>query len=394
MLLTDKYSPKKLDDLQGNDNVKSRVRQWMLNWLANKPSRPLLLWGPPGIGKTAMTYALAKEYDLDVLEMNSSELRNKKRIIQVIQGATLAGSLTGNAKIILIDDIDNIQSRKDFGGASAIVSILRDCQSPVILTAANAWDRKLSGIRGECESLEMKRIGKLAVNKVLEKIVTAENLKTPKVTLDSIAQASNGDVRSAINDLQAMHTGSRDREKDIFQRVRKLFKATTFKEAKESIAGGVDLDIFKLWVDENIPIEYDDPLDVAAAYSQLSRADIYEGRIRRTYWKFLRYALDLETAGVALAKQKPYRKFTRYQFPGYLRSMSSSMQRRAMLKKIGLKIGAVVHANRREALHYLPLLREMSKGNEDQLMKLYDLEEDELAFIMETSPRKIRTRKK
>ena len=77
MLLTDKYAPKKLDDLLGNDEARARVRQWVLNWIAGRKQRPLLLHGPAGVGKTGTACALAKEFELDLIEMNASELRNK-----------------------------------------------------------------------------------------------------------------------------------------------------------------------------------------------------------------------------------------------------------------------------------------------------------------------------
>ncbi|MFH0737163.1 MAG: hypothetical protein V1827_01015, partial [Candidatus Micrarchaeota archaeon] len=85
-----------------------------------------------------------------------------------------------------------------------------------------------------------------------------------------------------------------------------------------------------------------------------------------------------------------YRKFTKYAFPGYLKSMSRSMERRAMLKSIGLKIGARVHANRRHALEYLPLIKEFAKKDPEKLMDFYNLSEDEMAFILETSVSRVK----
>ena len=390
MLLTNKYAPKKLEEIEGNDEILTRVRQWLLNWLAGKAGRALFLWGPAGTGKTATAYAIANEYDLTIIEMNSSELRDGKRVARILQGATLAGSLSGRQKLLLVDDIDSIQARHDFGGGAAIVALLKECSLPVIVTATNAWEKKLGNIRNECELLEMKRIGKIGVKRVLEQIIKAEKIEIDSEIIDLIVQDSNGDVRSAINDLQAQRSSMRDREKDIFQRIRKLFKASTVNEARAAVEGDVDLDLFKLWIDENIPIEYEEKEDIAQAFAWLSRADIFEGRIRKSYWKYLKYAIDLETAGVALAKQKVYRKFTKYMFPAYLRAMASSMQRRAMLKSIGTKIGAKVHTNRIEALHYLPLLKEISKNREQELALMYNLEEEELAFLIGTSPDKVR----
>jgi replication factor C large subunit len=393
MLLTQKYSPKKLDDMIGNDEQRGRVRQWMLNWISGKKQRALLVYGPTGIGKTASAMAVAKEYDLDLIEMNASELRNKSRIERVLHGATMAGSLTGNGKLLLIDDVDALAGRKDFGGAGAISKILAESACPIIVTATDIWDKNLTGIRTECEIVEMKKVSKPAIRKLLMRVVETEKIDAKAELLELIAENSAGDVRAALNDLQAMGSGFRDREKDIFNRVRSIFKAKDYAEAKEAVSGDIDYEILKLWMDENIPYEYLKKEDLALAYNWLSRADIFDGRIRKSNWKFLKYSIDLSTVGVSLAKAEPYRSFTKYSFPSYLREMSRSVARRMILKKIGLKIGHKVHANRKESLDYVPLIQDQGKVEPDAVANYYEFEEEELAFIMETSPGKVRKKK-
>ena len=170
---TVKYSPKKLEELAGNDDKIEYVKQWMLQWLSGKKRKPLLVWGPPGVGKTSLAYALSREYDLDLIEMNASELRNKGRVERVLGGASLAGSLFGRGKIILIDDADVLAGKADFGGGSAISGFLRESAVPVIVTASDIWDKKLSGIRAECEALELKRVSKVAIRKIVDHVAKA-----------------------------------------------------------------------------------------------------------------------------------------------------------------------------------------------------------------------------
>jgi len=66
------------------------------------------------------------------------------------------------------------------------------------------------------------------------------------------------------------------------------------------------------------------------------------------------------------------------------------MERRAMLKAVGTKIGRRVHSNRRDALEYLPLLKELGKTHSQEIMDLYEFSEEELAFILETSVSKVK----
>lgn len=390
MLLFMKYSPKKLDDLAGNEEARTRIRQWILNWMRGKKQRPLLIHGPTGIGKTSVAYALMKEYDLELLEMNASDLRNKEHIERVLNNALSAGSLSGKGKIILIDDVDALQ-RADAGGAYAVVKILKANAHPIIVTASDIWEKKLAGIRAECEQIPLRRVSKPTIAKVLRRIADSENMDVSEDSIiERIADGANGDVRSAINDLHAMTLGMRDREKDIYDRVRTVFKATNYLDAKKASQGDVEYNFLKLWIDENIPAEYEGE-DVAKAYNMLSRADVFEGRIpRRNNWTFLKYLIDLMTVGVALSKKQPYRKFTKYQFPRYLKEMSASSARRAMLKEIGKKIGELAHCNKKDALEYLHLLRHWSEKDHEAVMEKYRLTEEEIAFILEVTVEEIK----
>lgn len=392
MLLTHKYAPSSVDAMIGNEDAREHAKQWMLNWIAGKRRKPLLVHGPTGVGKTSLAYALASQYDMEIIEMNASELRNRGRVERILTGATLAGTLSGKGKILLVDDVDALAGRKDSGGSGAIVSVLSECSMPVVVTATDIWDKKLAPVRNACEQLALKKVGKAAIAKLLAVIAAREGMEAGPERIAAIAESCGGDVRSAINDLQAGGHGGRDREVDIFERVRRIFKAERYSEARDAMQGDVDYELVKLWVDENIPNEYEDKADVAAAYRMLSRADIFEGRIRKSNWHLLRYTIDLATAGVALCKARQYRKFTRYNFPAYLKEMSASMARRAMRKKIGEKIGARVHSNRSEALEYVPLIQAIMRAHGDSVRSYYDFDEDELAFIMETSVSRVKAR--
>ncbi len=396
MLYTVKYAPKKLADVVGNHDRIEQIRQWILHWISGKKRRPLLVWGPPGIGKTSLAYALSGEYDLDVIEMNASELRDKGRVEKLTAGTMLAGSLFGRTRLVLIDDVDMLAGRKDSGGSAAISKFLKENPCPILLTASDIWDKKLAGIRNDCETMEFKKISKVSITKLLESIARHEHLSLDGSVLSNIAEGAGGDIRAALNDLHCLAPSDRDREKDIFNIVRTILKATSYAEVRNVTAGGIDYDFIKLWIDENIPHEYTEANDRANAYSCLSMADIFDGRIRKSKWQLLKYSIDLSTAGVALAKEKPYHKFTKYSFPSYLRRMSQSMARRAVVRSIGLKLGMRLHTSWRDALVFLPLIKHFASDHPERVMGFYDLDDEELAFIMETSASRLksRTRKK
>lgn len=382
MLFSQKYiMPKTIDEIAGNDEAKAQIKQWLINWLQKKKQKPLLIHGPTGIGKTTIPYTLKKEFDIEIIELNTSDLRNAERVQQVLGNAGTASSLSGKNKLLFIDDIDLLQ-QKDRGGMAAILAVLKTSTFPIILTATDIWGKKLSEIRKATAQIALKRPSKFTIAKILKNIAKEQGITN--VDIMFIAENSNGDLRSAIIDLQAGANESRDRQKDIFERMKLIFKSMKYAEARKASFGDIEHDILKLWVSENIFLEYTHKIDAALAYSFLSRADIFDGRIKkRQCWDFLRYSNDLLTAGTALAKKEKYHKFVHYQFPNYLKIMSASITRRRMLKDLGHKISKKLHCNWKEGLDFIPILKHIL--DKHPLAKnFYQFDEKEVDLIFKT----------
>ncbi|MGB8308466.1 MAG: AAA family ATPase, partial [Methanoregula sp.] len=116
----EKYRPEHLADIVGNTSSVRQMAEWARTW--NTRSKPLLLYGKPGIGKTSSVYALCRDMNWDIIELNASDQRTAAIIERVAGEGSATASLTGSLrKLIVMDEADNLQGTADRGGAKAII---------------------------------------------------------------------------------------------------------------------------------------------------------------------------------------------------------------------------------------------------------------------------------
>ncbi len=372
MLWTEKYSPKKVSEVMGQKKPVEQFTLWYQNW---KPGKKAALFaGPPGVGKTCLTEALALEKNLEVIELNASDYRTSSQIKEVIGQSMKQYSLFKKGKIFLIDEIDGLSGRKDRGGPGEIVKIIQESKFPIVLTVNDKWSPKLSKLKTHYQLINFGKVNFWGMVKRLEEICQKENIKCSKDILKQLAKRSEGDLRSAINDLEMLSKGkkeivvkdleslgNREREENVFDALKIIFKTKSPIAARMSIQNvSKPPDEIFWWIEQNIANEYEKPEEIAKAYEMLSRADTFRGRIsRRQYWKLLKYMIDLMTAGVALSKKEMYRKFSKYEYPDRIKYFGMTKFKRAKEKVQLLKLSEELHCStkkiRTEFLPYFNL---------------------------------------
>ncbi|NPA97273.1 MAG: replication factor C large subunit [Crenarchaeota archaeon] len=386
-----KYRPKRIAEVVDQEEAKAKFVEWLRRW-PNVPKRAALLYGPPGCGKTSLVEAAANEFGYEVIEMNASDFRRKTDIERIAKRAATTASLFGTSKkkLILLDEVDGIAGREDLGGLEAIIQLIKISPSPIVMTANDPWDQRLKPLRDVSELIQFKRLPKRDVVRVLKMICQKEGLVCEEQALEYIAERSEGDLRSAINDLQAVGEGygkvtlslvrelvkPRDREHDPFETLRNIFSARYAWQAKLALSQSqLDYDQAKLWLLENIPLQYTDPEDRARALEALSKADVYLGRIIRTGdWGLLAYAIDLMTAGVALAARNNPRdkyRWVKYSFPQRLLLLSRTKELRSIRDDIAKIVASHMHISMSQAKsEVLPLLMAIFRSNPEYAARI------------------------
>ena len=397
--LTIKYKPKTAKDIIGQDSAVRKLRGFVDGFKGQKKNAALA-YGPSGTGKTISAHIIAKELDLEILEINASDVRNAEQINSLLGSAIGQQSLFAKGKLILVDEIDGLSGSKDRGGLQAIVTLIESSSYPIILTATNPWDNKFSTLRRRSELIEFQPLDYMAIFEILKNICSREGIKFEDDILKGLSRRSGGDARASINDLQTIsmeakeltkksleELGERNRMDSIINALMKVFKGTDPKVAIGAFVNvDEDLDEQLLWIDENLPKEYLNPEDLAKAYDKLSKADIFSRRIRRwQHWRFLIYINALITAGIAVSKKEKYRHYVEYKPTTRLLKLWWAKQRNMKKKAIAEKIASRTHTSTKDALKntmpYFQFTFKKSQAFRNRVIDELDLSSEEVEWL-------------
>ncbi|MCD6477239.1 MAG: replication factor C large subunit [Candidatus Aenigmarchaeota archaeon] len=370
MRLLDKYKPETKEEIVGQKSSMLKILDFINNF---KPGKALLIYGSTGTGKTLIPQIIAKEQNKQLLEINASDTRTADYIKTVVKPAIQSISFFNKGKIILIDEIDNMTS-KDKGGIEEIIKLIKESKYPIILTANDAYNPKLRNLRNYCELLQIKKINSLSIEKKLKEIAKKENILIKDSIIKEISRKSNGDLRSAINDLETISiTGkiiiendldNRERKDNIFNVLKALYQNKNIKDNMEAIRkSDKKLEDIFWWIEENITNEFKDNKEIAKAFEILSQADIFYQYIRKTRnYRFYYYIANL-LSSISLVRDMDNKKFVSYKPPQRLIILGKTKSQRQELDNLCQNIGKKLHCSKSKIMQQLPYLRVIMNKN-------------------------------
>ena len=399
LLWVERYRPKKIEDIIGNEEAKATFIEWLKSKRRSK--KAVLLYGPPGVGKTALVNAAAKEFGFITIEMNASDTRSEKAINAIAKPATSFVALdtfsaVSKGNLLFLDEVDGIAGNEDRGGVSAIIKIVEESRVPVIMAANDPDIDKLRPLKKVCLLIRFQQIRVPLIIALLQKICLLEHVKAEFEALERVAQNSRGDVRSAINDLQSiseengvltlqdtMMLSSRNKDISMDETLRGFFSAKSVAEASSLLSrSGVDYDDFLLSVSDNLPRRYTNPEELAAAYDFVSQADVFRGRIGTEYWHLLKYFFNSlsEAASVAPESYKPFEFISP---PIRIITLFWTKGKRTMLDGICGKIGAQCHVSHSIAKHdFVPFVKSILQNQKSSsLASWFKFTPEEVDFL-------------
>ena len=294
MMWSEKYRPQSVSAMIGNEDARSAITEWFAKW--KRGSKALLLVGPPGIGKTTAAGLAGTQFGYDVIGLNASDARSKSRINAVLE-PVLGGSGILGRQMIFVDEVDGIHGRSDFGGAEALIRIIKEAQVPIVLAANSDASAKMKGIKKAAMTVPFRPIPPRLLRAYLRHILNKEGAKLSPGSEIKVIGESRGDVRSMINLAQSLAAGFDPKTDRSIESpapedgINAFFEAKTADEARSIL--------YSMRIDprEKINAFYSSIIMADVSKREMSRmmqvmseADLLYGRIFRTQqWRLLRY---------------------------------------------------------------------------------------------------------
>jgi replication factor C large subunit len=346
-MIIEKYTPRTTREIAGNRKQVDEIKKWVTGWKKGA----LLLWGPPGCGKTLAVKLIAGELGYSLLESNASDVRDKHEMERIISSSKQSG-VFGRKCIILVEDMEILESK------IYVARLIKESRQPVIFVTENPYELGMASVVKGCKSVRFDKIDRLTMASHLKQICLKEGLKAD---VAAIVSSSEGDMRAALIDLE-VNASLRERSSNIFDAVRGVFNGKRVDD--------IDAHSLMFWLSENIPNEFRRSDEIAAAYECLSKADLFMARIiRRQSWSMQKYVIDL-FSGVAQARRTRKMLLTTYRPPTH----RAGPNRRTLAK-----IGGMMHIASKKSNQYLPLMAALAE--DEEFCNAMGFDEDDIEFL-------------
>jgi replication factor C small subunit len=235
-MLIDKYRPKDLDEIVGQEDIISSIKEQIAK-SKNDPKYKMphyLFVGGSGTGKTTTAICMARElfdedWERSFIELNASDERG----IETVRTRIKPIAYTMGRRILFLDECDNMTDEAQ----GALRRMMERTQNTIFILSCNKLYKIIEPIRSRCVIKTFKRLSDMVVLKKLLEVSKAEGMPITPENKDAfmlLAQQSHGDLRRALNDLEDMSGKNGVNKRSVMD----LSSTSLFVESMKIAVGG------------------------------------------------------------------------------------------------------------------------------------------------------------
>ena len=232
---TEKYRPQRIEDIRGQRKFVDDAKYWI-----ERDDMPnVLIYGMGGTGKTTAAIVLAKQFlkenfDTDFKEINASQDRKLDTIRETISNfANTKSTSDVPFKVMLLDELDGMT--KD--SQRALKRTMERAQNVRFIITCNDEHMVEYPIRSRCANYLFTPLNVNDMKDMLKVICLKENINVEDNELVKFCESLNGDMRRAINELQACafsNTTLSEKTKEFMNNYNEIIKMLQLKKTSEA----------------------------------------------------------------------------------------------------------------------------------------------------------------
>jgi len=216
----EKYRPRHLDDVVGQTQIVDRLKKFVSD--ATMPH--LIFAGPAGTGKTTSALALVRDiqkskmkHHQTYLELNASDARGID-VIRTLVKEFAKTVVTEDIpfKVIILDEADHMTGAAQQALRRTMENYTHICRMILICNYSN---QIILPIQSRCVVFRFSRLAKEEIKTRLEYIAKVEKIKLTPKGLEALYYVANGDLRRAVNYLQASSSINNEIQEEIVYKI-------------------------------------------------------------------------------------------------------------------------------------------------------------------------------